>query len=151
MQTIFFMESIRLTFSVFAVFFVAIVLGNYARLIAHLLQIRYDWIFELCLVIGQMLFQYPFISNKPFEQQMSYFYHLLFVSFLGAVMLLPILILNSYVQMSDTINVLYFFGVVGIMLFEHMRRVKKLALPAYLSFTWILYRCLILAWLTIMQ
>ncbi len=145
------MDAARLTFSVFAVFFVSIILGNYASLISHLLHIKYDWVFELCLVVGQMIFQYPFISHKTSEQQFEYYFNLLMVSFFGALMLLPLLILNKYLPLTDTVNVLYFFAVVGIMLFEHMRRVRKIEMPAYLSITWILYRCLILAWLAFMQ
>jgi K+-transporting ATPase A subunit len=100
------MDAARLTFLVFAVFFVSIILGNYASLISHLLHIKYDWVFELCLVVGQMIFQYPFISHKTSEQQFEYYFNLLMVSFFGALMLLPLLILNKYVPLTDTVNLI---------------------------------------------
>jgi hypothetical protein len=146
------MNPLRFFLMLFVIFFTAFVLGNYARLIVHLLYIDYNWVLELMLVLGQLAFQYPFIAHKTGEEQMEYFYNLLMVSGLGALMLLPLLFVNHYITpVNDWINVLYFFGVVGMMLFEHMRRVKKLTMPAYLSITWVLYRTLILIWLVVVQ
>lgn len=38
-------------------------LNQFAQLIQHLIKIKYDWKFELLMVVGQLFFQLPFIFN----------------------------------------------------------------------------------------
>ena len=122
----------------------AFTLSRYAILIQHLLKLKYNWQFELFMVMGMLLFQYPFIVNKAAELKLNYYYNMLLVSLMGSVLLWPLLILNHFHVCSDTINLVYFFAVVLLMFFEHKRRVAKLLLPVFISYTWILYRVIIL-------
>jgi hypothetical protein len=122
----------------------AITLNQFAQLIQHLITIRYGWRFELCIIIGMLFFQYPFIYKKSRSLKLDYYFNMLLVSLTGSIMLLPLLLLNFYSGYSDTFNLLYFFAVVLIMFFDHKRRVASLALPVIISFTWVLYRAIIL-------
>ncbi|XZF12647.1 hypothetical protein ACTHGU_12730 [Chitinophagaceae bacterium MMS25-I14] len=125
----------------------AFTLNRYAMLIQSLLRIHYDWKFELCMVLGQLLFQLPFIFKKTLAIKGRYYYNMLLVSFMGAVLLWPLLIINHLRQLSHFVNIGYFFCVVLFMFTEHRRRVKKLELPAFMSYTWVLYRLIILAFI----
>lgn len=122
----------------------AITLNQYAKLIQHLITISYDWRFEAGMVIGMLFFQYPFIYNKSYNQKLDYYFNMLLVSLIGSVLLFPLLVMNFYSGYNDTFNLLYFLIVVLIMFFNHKRRVTVLGLPMIMSYTWVLYRAVIL-------
>jgi hypothetical protein len=122
----------------------AITLNQYAQLIQHLIKIKYGWRFELCMITGMLLFQYPFIYKKSWSQKQYYYFNMLLVSLIGSVLLFPLLLLNFYSNYSDTFNLLYFFIVVLAMFLIHKKRVAALGLPVMISYTWVLYRVIIL-------
>lgn len=122
----------------------AITLNQYAKLIRHLISISYDWRFEAGMIIGMLFFQYPFIYNKSYNQKLDYYFNMLLVSLIGSVLLFPLLLVNFYSDHNDAINLAYFFIVVLIMFFDHKRRVAALGLPLKISYTWVLYRAVIL-------
>jgi hypothetical protein len=119
-------------------------LSQYAKLIQHLLKINYNWQFELFMVLGMLVFQYPFIYKKEGGLKLGYYYNMLLVSLLGSLLLWPLIIINHFYTCGDTVNLIYFFTVVAIMFFVHKQRVAKLLLPVYISYTWVLYRFIIL-------
>jgi hypothetical protein len=122
----------------------AFTLSQYAKLIQHLLSINYNWLFELLMVLGMTVFQYLFIHKKTWSVKLDYFFKMLLVSLLGSVILWPLLLLNYFYNIIDIGNVSYFFGVVIAMFFIHKNIVAKMKLPFYLSYTYILYRFIIL-------
>jgi hypothetical protein len=122
----------------------ALTLNQYAKLIRHLITINYNWLFELCIVTGMLFFQYPFIRNKTAAEKLDYYFNMLLVSFIGSALLFPLLLFNHYSNFSDTFNITWFFTVVLIMFFDHKRRVAKLTLPVLISYTWIIYRIIVL-------
>lgn len=130
--------------AVICIVITVVVLNHVARLMQQLISISYDWKFEFLMVMGMILFQYPFIRKEKWDRKMEYYFNMLLVSAMGAVLLIPLLILNHYFHCSIITNVSFFFLVVLIMFFEHKRRVTKLSLPWVVSYTWVLYRFLIL-------
>lgn len=124
-------------------------LNQFAKLIQHLITIKYDWKFELFMVLGQLVFQLPFIYKKTSEEKWDYYYNMLIVSMMGSVLLLPLILFNQFYLLNNTINILYFFTVVLFMFFEHKRRVYLLCMPSHISYTWVLYRFLILIFILI--
>ncbi len=122
----------------------AVVLSSFALLIQPVLRIQYNWIFELAMIAGQLIFQFPFLHGKPWSLKITYYQNMLLVSFMGAVLLIPLLLLNYFYTCSLIINISYFFAVVSLMFLEHRRRVHQLQLPWYLCYTWVLYRIIIL-------
>ncbi len=129
---------------IFCMVVTALTLNQYAQLIQHLITIKYNWRFELCMVTGMLFFQYPFLYKNNWNLKLDYYFNMLLVSLIGSLLLLPLLILNHFSNYSDTFNLLYFFTVVLIMFFDHKRRVTKLNLPSLISYTWVLYRIIIL-------
>lgn len=139
----------KVTIMLLCIAITAASLNQFAKLIQHLITIKYDWRFELFMVVGQLVFQFPFIYKKTKEQKWDYYYNMLIVSMMGSVLLLPLLIFNHFYLLSSTLNILYFFAVVAFMFFEHKKRVEQLCMPAYISYTWVLYRFLILIFILI--
>ncbi len=130
--------------AIFCILTTALSLSQYAKLIQHLLVVKYKWLFELLMVIGMLLFQFLFIYKKSRKEMFNYFLKMLLVSLIGAILLWPLLIINKYHSLSDAINVGYFFLVVTSMFFIHKNIVTKMKFPFYLSYTYILYRFIIL-------
>lgn len=140
---------VRLLVMFLCIIITAATLNQFAKLIQHLITIRYDWRFELCMVIGQLIFQYPFIYKRSIDEKLDYYFNMLLVSCIGSLLLLPLIIANHFYLLSNTMNILFFFCVVLYMFFEHRRRVKGLRMPFYISYTWVLYRFLLLIFILI--
>jgi hypothetical protein len=96
------------------------------------------------MVTGMLGFQYPFIYQKKWDVKLDYFFKMLLVSLLGSIMLWPLLFANQHAILHDIINIGYFFTIVTIMFFVHKKIVTKMPLPFYLSYTYILYRFIVL-------
>ena len=124
--------------------FTAFTLSRYAILVQHLIKIKYNWQFELFMVLGMLFFQYPFIYKNTWKLKLEYYFNMLLVSLMGAVLLWPLLIVNYFDACVDPVNIIYFFAVVWVMFWEHKRIVVKLSLPVFISYTWLLYRFIIL-------
>ena len=137
----------KLTVAFLAVAFISFTLSRYALLVQHLLSIRYSSIFEICMVIGMLLFQFILIYKKSRKLILDYFANVLTVSVIGSLLLLPLIVINHVFPLSDLLNICYFFLVVLYMFFEHKKRVSVIGLPTYLSYTWVLYRVIILAFI----
>ena len=125
-------------------FLISLVLEEYVRGISHLVSIDYNNKVELMVVFGQLAFQVLFIWKLNREKQLNYLFNIMIVSLIGALLLLPFVIWKHFYISSAFVTVIYFFLVVSVMFFDHKRRVKQLGLPWYLSYTWVLYRCIIL-------
>jgi cation transport ATPase len=137
-------QGFKIVTMIFCIAVTALTLNQYAQLIGHLITIKYNWQFELCMVTGMLFFQYPFIYKKTWSLKLDYYFNMLLVSLIGAALLFPLLMLNHYSNYNDTFNIIYFFAVVLIMFFDHKGRVAKLNLPSLISYTWVLYRIIIL-------
>ncbi len=134
----------KITVIIFCIAITAFTLNQYARLIQHLFAINYNWQFELCMVAGMLFFQYPFIYKQSKQLKLDYYFNMLLVSLTGSLLLWPLINVNQFYRCGTLFNLLYFFSVVIIMFFDHKRRVAALQLPVFISYTWILYRFIIL-------
>ena len=135
---------LRLLIMLGCIIFTAFTLSQFSLLIQSFLAIPYDWKLELAIVTGQLVFQFPFLYRKSFDVKWVYFENMLIVSWIGSLLLIPLLLMNYVYPLPIEVNVIYFALVVATLFFEHRRRVKNLRLPEYLCYTWILYRLLIL-------
>ncbi|KQO33354.1 hypothetical protein ASF10_18510 [Flavobacterium sp. Leaf82] len=133
----------RFLFIAFALTITSFVLFGYSDLIPVLPKTN---IFrEVALAFGQIIFQSLFLFKFDKRTIMNYAGNLMTVSLMGSLILLPILILNQFINIPEIVVLGWFAITVLIMFAEHFRRIKILKLPFYLSYTWILYRILALA------
>lgn len=132
----------RLSYVVFVLFITAIVLYKFATLIPHYTEANF--LKEIILASGQLLFQSLFILGKDKITRITYLGNLMTVSLFGSLLLIPLLIVSNYWTILETL-VLMLFGLVVLAMFvEHYRRVRLLELPKYLCLTWVLYRMIAL-------
>jgi hypothetical protein len=137
-------NSLQVTAIIFSIAVTIAVLNGFASLIASFLRINYDWKFELCMILGMIIFQYPFIHKFPAALKLSYYYQMLLVSLRGSLLLCPLLLLNSFWRQPPLLNIAWFGLVVLYMFVNHKKKVISLSLPWYITYTWVLYPFLIL-------
>ncbi len=140
-------NDLRLLFALIAIVFTAWSLSIYAHYLQRFISVQYSFWFELAMVLGQLLFQTLFILKRPWRLKLHYYLQLLTVSFMGSVLLWGVIGWQAFLPLNDNVALGYFFCVLVFMFFEHKRRLKRMGLPVYLSFTWLLYRGLILLYL----
>lgn len=135
---------IRILYLLCAIFLTACTLNIYSGYLQQFIAIRYSFYFELVMVLGQLVFQSVILWRRPLAVKGGYGFHLLTVSLLGSLLLWLFIAGKQFLSLSAHMALLYFLCVVVFMFLEHKRRVSLLGLPVYLSFTWLLYRGLIL-------
>ena len=136
--------TLRVLYMMLAVWATAYTLSIYAPLLQQFITVTYSFKFELAMVLGQLVFQSVFIFRRPFTVKFLYAFHLLTVSLLGSLLLWVVICLKQLVYFNTYVCLGYFLLVVGFMFFEHRRRLNVLKLPLFLSYTWLLYRSIIL-------
>lgn len=97
---------------------------------------------EIVMCSGQLVWQGSIILFFIRKKIHLYLFNMITVSLLGSIVLLPILFIDTQPFITIEIKVVFFLFVVGLMIIEHARRVKKLQLPVYLTITWVCYRIL---------
>ncbi|MEL6557914.1 MAG: hypothetical protein AAFQ94_07010 [Bacteroidota bacterium] len=133
----------RSAFLLFSWVTVAMVLYLYNHLLTGLAPAP-DFNFELLIAGGQVLFQSIFLIKKDRETAFEYLGNMMTVSLLGAIGLLPMLLVSIFISINPIWALLYFSIIATLMFIEHYRRVKLLGLSTGLSISWVLYRVLIL-------
>ena len=124
-------------------FVTAIVLNAYSTLIIPIVpSSRFSR--ELTICIGQIVFQAAVISTLRSDRMLHYLGNMMTVSLGGALLLLPVLIVNSVTPLNIYVNLGWFGLVVGLMFLEHWRRVKILEIHWFASISWVLYRFIVL-------
>lgn len=98
---------------------------------------------EFALCGGQVIFQGVMVYCLRKDRVIHYLGNLMTVSLGGSLLLLPMLVMKTFIA-SELSFLIYFLFVAGIMFLEHIRRTKILELPLTISFSWVLYRILIL-------
>lgn len=102
------------------------------------------------LTFGLIAFQWLFIAKRSSQEVVNYIGHLMTVSTFGVLLLIPVLLLNSWLHIPEFLNLQWFILTIVFMFVEHVRRISILKLPKHLSLMWILYRCLVLLTLLIL-
>lgn len=105
---------------------------------------KLPWVVIGSLTFGLIAFQWLFIAKKSTQQVIDYTGHLMTVSTFGVLLLIPVLLLNSWIQIPEFLNLHWFILTIILMFVEHVRRVSLLKLPKHLSLTWVVYRIIIL-------
>lgn len=132
----------RTIYLVIALFITVLVLYKCAHIISILPKSNIYR--EISLAVGQVLFQIMFLARRDLKTIINYIGNLLTISLFGSLILLPLIILNSIVNLPQTAILGWFAITVILMIFEHYKRIKILKLPNYLTLTWIIYRVIAL-------
>ena len=129
--------------------FTSIILLFYWYLLQDLLPIS-NLVREFFICLGQLIFQGSLllIFKRKIESILDYLYEMMLVSFIGALLLLPVLISHLMLHpFSPGIYyyLAYFFVIVIVMFVNHKKRVQSINAPRWLIYTWVVYRLIVLA------
>ena len=127
----------------------AFALGSFVHLVQEFLAVRYSYVHESVMVLGQVGFQWLFMSSSKWGNKIRYMFIALSVSMIGSVLLIPLLVWHGMYPVSPQGATVYFFGVVAIIFSIHHLLIVRNGLPRILSSTWIVYRLLLLAYVLI--
>lgn len=134
----------RWVYIIFTWLITSIVLMNYSRLLGDIIPAT-NFVREFLICGGQILFQVASVSLVTRDKRIEYLGNMMTVSFMGALLLLPALMIGNILSgIPVEVFLVYFMCVVGLMLYEHLRRMKILELGWWPSASWVLYRLLVL-------
>jgi hypothetical protein len=134
----------RVLYIVFTWLATSFVLNAYSLLLSPLMPTS-DIYREFLVCGGQIAFQAVTILFLKRDRLIHYLGNMMTISFAGAMLLLPALAIHNLAFVSSP----YFYAgwflvVAGLMLVEHVRRMKILNIHWTASVSWVLYRIIVL-------
>jgi hypothetical protein len=136
----------RLLYIVLAWIATALVLNSYSGLIGTIIPAG-PWCREYLVCGGQVLYQLPLVLLLNRSRLIYYLGNMMTVSLAGALLLLPVVLVNMLVITSEWFNAGWFLLTALLMMAEHARRCRVLGLPWILTASWLLYRIILLLFL----
>jgi len=130
----------RSMFVLFAALFTGFVLNNYTIHISRFFSVTMPWYVEYLICFGQVAWQGTMILLWSQKDSWDYLGNMSAVSTLGGLLLLPVLLLNSFMDLSVVVFMVYFVFVVCVMLMEHLRRCANMNLGYLPTVSWIAFR-----------
>ena len=116
------------------------VLNHYAYPIYTVWELPYDPWRECYLCFGQVVWQGVVIGGVSRKQALTYLGNMSTVSLIGAILLLPLLLVTTFTTLSPWLMLAYFALVVGVMLLEHLRRCRLLSITYGMTVSWVAFR-----------
>ncbi|GAB2686972.1 hypothetical protein GCM10027037_06320 [Mucilaginibacter koreensis] len=129
----------RLLYLTFTWLVVGCTLTAYAHLLTPMVPVGNPYR-EYLICGGQILFQGILISLLVPNKCWDYLGNMMTISFGGALLLLPALLVAHFVQLPVFVYIGYFMAVAGLMFLEHIRRSRLLGLGWALTLSWVAYR-----------
>jgi hypothetical protein len=120
--------------------FTSLVLSRFAMRLEPLVPPT-NFFREWLICGGQIIFQSIAVSFMRKDRLVHYLGNMMTVSNIGALFLIPALILTL---VNPLFYIIWFASVVTFMLYEHNRRTTILELPVWASLSWVVYRLLAL-------
>lgn len=122
-------------------------LSSVAHIVDRYLAVRYGFWLESFFVVAQVGFQWMFMPTSPWKLRQQYAVVALSVSMAGSLMLLPLLAFHRWHGAQPVFALAYFFAIVLVIFGIHHREIRRGGYPAHLTWTWLLYRTLLLVFL----
>lgn len=133
----------RIAYLIFTWFMTACILSAYAKLMTGVLP-QGPAYREFLVCGGQVFFQGLVVSYIHKNKGWDYLGNMMTISVTGALLLLPGLVISTWLKADPLYYVAWFMCVAGIMLILHIRRSKLLGIGYTLTCSWILYRVIVL-------
>ena len=133
----------RVAYLLFTWAVVGFILTKYASLLTSLIPAGNNYR-EYLICGGQIIFQGIIISLYTPTKCWDYLGNMMTISFAGALLLVPIMLVAHLVNIAPVIYPLYFMAIAGLMFLEHIRRTKLLHLSWLLTISWVIYRLVVL-------
>ena len=133
----------RLAYLLFTSLSAGFILTRYASHLTGLVPLGSPYR-EYMICTGQVLFQGIVITLYRPAKRWDYLGNMMTISFGGALLLLPVIILAKFITIVPLVCLGWFLIVAALMFLEHIRRAKLLGLGWLLTITWAVYRLALL-------
>ncbi|MES2455240.1 MAG: DUF393 domain-containing protein [Bacteroidota bacterium] len=133
----------RLSYLTFTWFAASCILTAYVPLLKELMPVGGQYR-EYLICGGQIVWQAIMICLLAKDQKWTYLGNMMTISFAGALLLLPAMLLANHLDLPALFYAGYFLGVAGLMFLEHYRRMALLKLGIIPTLSWVLYRIVFL-------
>jgi hypothetical protein len=133
----------RLAYLAFTWFVASYILTSYAPLLKGLMPLGGPYR-EYIICGGQIIWQAIMITLVAKDQKWTYLGNMMTISFAGALLLLPTIVMASYFSLPALFYAGYFLLIAGLMFLEHYRRMGLLKLGLIPTLSWVLYRITLL-------
>jgi len=135
----------RTAYIIFSILFTGLVLNQFVQVISLHFGYEHIWYIEYLVALGQIPWQLAVVMMlKKKAKVWDYLGNMVTVSNIGALLLVPIILFYQYFLVSPFLIIAWFMLVVVFMFVEHIRRCHLIDLPWMMSFSWVLYRVLVL-------
>lgn len=134
----------RIGYLLFTWILSSLILTNYATYLRGVIPAS-NFYREFVICGGQIIFQALVIQLFVKKKLWDYLGNMMTVSFAASLVLFLIMGAGKLFSFTNPIAyTIIFLTIAGCMLFEHIRRMKRLGLNLLPSFTWLLYRIIVL-------
>lgn len=130
----------RWAYIIFVALFTAIVVNNFTFNLFTSLGWAHTFYTELLVCFGQVAWQGIAATILIKNKRLNYLGNMSTVSLIGAILLLPLLMIADYHDLSISILMAYFSCVIFTMFVEHIRRCQLLDITHWMTASWILFR-----------
>ncbi len=135
--------SYRIAYLVVAWLTTSIILSRYSHSLAPLLHPG-AWYREWLVCAGQIPFQALVLHYIDRTKTWQYLGNMMTISLVGALLLIPLQAIGNLLHAPAAFFAGSFLLVAALMLLEHIRRCRLLQIDGKLSFSWVLYRVVLL-------
>ncbi len=134
----------QISYLLIAAWFTGFMVNNFSALLdAELGVVHFGWR-EYAICFGQIGWQFLALSLIQPNKRLRYLGNMSTVSIIGGLLLIPLLIVDHFIDFS-WMQLLVGFGlIVGTMFYLHVQRCKRLELPFIVSISWMAFRTIVL-------
>lgn len=122
----------------------AVIVNSFTVQLDQAIGMEHQFWREYLVCFGQISWQFVAVGWIDRSKRLDYLGNMSTVSMIGALLLLPIILIASFINIPALGLLLLFGCVVGIMFILHVRRAKQLGLPFIVSISWVIYRSVVL-------
>lgn len=133
----------RIAYIIFAWLLSSIVLTNYAATVYPIVPAS-SFNREFIICGGQIFFQTAVVLIMNRAKLLHYIGNMMTVSLIGSLLLVPMIVLTSLINVSPIVTLIWFGAVVTFMLLIHSKRVKMLGISPLTTVSWVCYRFIVL-------
>lgn len=134
----------RWAYLIIAALFTGFMVNEFTFLVDQKAGVSHSAWREYVVCFGQVVWQFIALSFIHSNKRLAYLGNMSTVSIIGGVLLIPLLLLNFFFDLSLIQLLLGFSLIVSTMLVLHIKRCKQLGLPLLVSLSWVVFRTLVL-------
>jgi hypothetical protein len=134
----------RIAYILIAALFTGLMVNGFTAALDTELGVNHMGWREYAVCFGQIFWQFAVLSIVRPSKRLAYLGNMSTVSIIGGLLLIPLLLVNQFIDLNWLVLLFGFSAIVGTMFLMHVKRCKRLGLPFIVSISWVLFRTIVL-------